>query len=232
MLEKVEKIIINDFDKSIFLFWKSILENPDNFIKKIRSAKLDLREWNNQKKIYQGEITDDLSIAFSTFYLNRTNRSGIIGGGPIGGRQQSGKWGIDARFNKEELIQRIERISLYKKRIQVTNFDGIELIKKFKNKKKKFFLYLDPPYYIKGNCLYLNHYHHKDHENLATFLNKNANMNWILSYDNAPEIASFYKERTIQEFSLNYHADTARKGFEFLILSDSIRLPERNNQFS
>lgn len=224
MLEKVENIVINDFDRAIYAFWKSITENSERFVRKLEKVELSIEEWYKQKKIYRSNTKDDFKLGFATFYLNRTNRSGIIEGGPIGGVNQTGNWGIEARFNRTNLVERISKIALYKNRITVTNKDGISLIKEVKNR-KNVLAYLDPPYYVKGSSLYLNYYKHQDHQELAKILNKNSNMKWILTYDNVPEIAELYEERSCFEFSLNYHADTAKIGKELLILSDSLNLP-------
>lgn len=224
ILEKVEKIIINDLDKAIYAFWNSAINNSDKFIRKIDKIDLSMNEWNKQKEIYRSKTNDEFKLGFATFYLNRTNRSGIIEGGPIGGVKQKGNWGIDARFNKETLIERIEKISMYRNRIKITNKDGIDLIKSL-YKRDRLFAYLDPPYFIKGSSLYLNHYREHDHIQLADILNKNNKMNWVLTYDNVPEIELLYKKRKKLDFYLNYHADTAKKGYELLIYSDKIKLP-------
>jgi DNA adenine methylase len=224
MLEKVEDIVINDLDEAIYAFWKSVTEQPNKFIQKLEKIEVSVIEWQKQKEIYRRKSKDILKLGFSTFYLNRTNRSGIIEGGVIGGSNQQGKWGIDARFNKEALIERIEKIALYKNRISVSNKDGILLIKELR-RKKKVFAYLDPPYYVKGGSLYLNHYRHEDHERLANLLNNSSNLHWMLTYDNIDEIKKMYSARACYEFSLNYHADTAKVGQELLILSDQLKLP-------
>jgi DNA adenine methylase len=128
-LEKVDSIIINDLDKSIYFFWKTILTQTDQFINKISKTKITIAEWHKQKAIYRSKQSSPFDLGFATFFLNRTNRSGIIDGGPIGGAKQKGNWKIDARFNKEDLIERIENIDSYKKRIKITNKDGIALLK-------------------------------------------------------------------------------------------------------
>ena len=110
-LEKVDSIIINDFDKAIYSFWDSILLDTDSFIEKLETVDLTIHEWERQKEIYNSVDSTKLELGFASFYLNRTNRSGIIEGGPIGGRNQSGKWKIDARFNRINLIERIKKIS-------------------------------------------------------------------------------------------------------------------------
>lgn len=220
-LEKVDSIIINDLDKAIYSFWKSILIQTDKVIDKIKNAELSIEEWRHQREIYCNKKSNLLELGFATFYLNRTNRSGIIEGGPIGGINQTGKWLIDARFNKKELIERIKNIASYKSRIKVTNKDGIELLKEL-HKNKNYFIYLDPPYYVKGSCLYLNHYQQDNHERLANFLNKHNKFYWVLTYDNVSQIKDLYSGRRLYEFSFNYHIDLPKLGKEILVLSDKV----------
>ena len=180
-------------------------------------------EWRKQKSIHNDKRSSEFALGFSTFFLNRTNYSGIIEGGPIGGAGQKGKWKLNARFNKEKLIEKIERIALYKSRIKVSSMDGLTLLSKYKSE-KNVFIYLDPPYCMKGGCLYLNHYVDENHSNLAQFLNKNKNLKWLLTYDNVKSIKKLYSERRQKNFSLNYSASSASKGKEVMIFSDSLLL--------
>lgn len=220
-LEKVERIVINDLDKAIYSFWKSVIFDSERFVEKIYSTSITIKEWKKQKLIYSNARSGDFDLGFATFFLNRTNISGILNGGPIGGMQQKGKWKIDARFNKENLIERILQLSLYKNRISVFNKDGVDLINNYLNK-KNVFIYLDPPYYEKGATLYLNHYKKRNHEKLAKLLNRNMGSFWLLTYDNRKEIKSLYPERQIVSFSLFHNAYKSRKGKEILILSDAL----------
>ncbi|MFA4941436.1 MAG: DNA adenine methylase [Patescibacteria group bacterium] len=228
MLEKVNKIIINDFDRAIFSFWKSILNHTDKFINKINTTPITIKEWNKQKAIYSNTRSKEFELGFATFFLNRTNRSGILNAGAIGGVKQLGDWKLDARFNKEDLISRIKKISYYKDRISVKNEDGIKLVKNLVNR-KNLFIFLDPPYYDKGSCLYLNHYKDENHKKLADFLNSKNNMHWILTYDNVKPIQNLYLKRKSYKFSLNYHANESRKGSELLFLSDSLKFKQKKN---
>jgi len=222
-LEKVEKIVINDLDRAIYSFWKSAIFDSEKLIRKIRSIPVTINEWKKQKAIYNNPRSRGFDLGFATFFLNRTNISGILDGGPIGGLDQKGKWKIDVRFNKENLIKRICQLALYKNRISVFNKDGLELIKEFLNK-KNIFIYLDPPYFEKGATLYLNHYKKENHEALAKQLNQNPDTFWLLTYDNKREIRSLYSNRRIINFSLNYNAYESRKGREMLIFSDAIAI--------
>jgi DNA adenine methylase len=220
-LEKVDRIVINDLDKAIYSFWKSAVFDSARFINKIQSTPVTIREWKKQREIYNDKYAKQFERGFATFFLNRTNVSGILDGGPIGGIEQKGNYKIDARFNKETLAEKIHQLSLYKNRISVFNKDGIELIADYLNKKNTF-IYLDPPYFEKGATLYLNHYKKDNHEALANELNKNSDAFWLLTYDNKKEIKSLYPDRRIVNFTLNYNAYESRKGREVMILSDAL----------
>jgi len=222
-LEKVDHIIINDLDSSIYSFWRGILYNTERFIKKINSVHVTIEEWHRQKKIYKDISSSEFDRGFATFFLNRTNRSGIIGGGPIGGMEQKGQWKINARFDKKKMISRIKKISLYRDRIKVFNIDGIELMKQVFNM-QNILVYVDPPYYEKGSTLYLNHYNESNHIELANFLNDNKEISWLLTYDNVPEINALYADRAVIEFDLHYHINKPKKCKEILIKSDRISI--------
>jgi len=228
--EYVHEIIINDADYNIFCFWQTILENPEGFKKKINKIKVNLNTWKKQKKILEApEKYEPYEIGFATFFLNRCNRSGILlNAGPIGGYDQDGDWRIDARFNKEELVKRIERISFYRKRISIYHLDAIVFLKQIVEKQenvKKALVYLDPPYYVKGSALYLNHFDHKDHLELANYLKANLAFKWIMTYDDVAEIREMYKDKKQVKIYLNYSAQKVRLGSELLIADKSLSLP-------
>lgn len=82
-------------------------------------------EWKAHREVLRHpEDHTDFEVGFSTFYLNRTNRSGVLTGGVIGGLGQSGKWKIDARFPRNELITRIELIASLRESITLYNLDA------------------------------------------------------------------------------------------------------------
>ena len=105
----VNEITINDLDRSIYAFWHSILTNTNKFCRKIRNTEVTLNNWKRFRKIFLNKEKASLfDLGFATFFLNRTNRSGIINGGVIGGVKQKGEYKIDCRFNKDNLIDRIK----------------------------------------------------------------------------------------------------------------------------
>ena len=174
--------------------------------------------------MYRHKDADLSDLGFATFFLNRTNRSGILEGGVIGGKDQTGKWPLNARFNKENLIRKIEIIAEHKQNIEVMNEDGLEVIRRFANMPTVLF-YIDPPYYFKGSLLYLNSYNHNDHSRLAELLNSLTETKWIVSYDNVPQVRALYSARSKQyEFSLYYHAHSSKEGSEVMVFSDNLEV--------
>lgn len=222
----VDEIIINDADPAIYCFWKSVTEQADKLVKKIEDSEISIEEWKKQKKIQESiNQHSTLEIGFSTFYLNRTNRSGILKGGVIGGISQNGKYRMDARFNKTELINRIEAISEKKDSIRVSCRDGIELLKNPMWDVAQSMAYIDPPYFMKGSLLYMNHYKPDDHERLSVEIKK-LKSNWILSYDDVPEVRRMYNWATPIEFKLHYSTAKSCFGKELFFASDSLIMPK------
>lgn len=229
--EYATRVIINDIDKSIYAFWHSILNKTDEFCHLIENSKLNIKTWEYQRGLQrQKRNISLLKLGFSTFYLNRTNRSGIINGGVIGGLGQTGKWKIDARFNKADLTERIRKIAAYKNRIDIYNLDAKELLKKIApSMPQKSLFYLDPPYYIKGHALYVNHYKPKDHKSIANTIKRVKKYHWIVSYDCTPEITELYDEFRQLHYSINYSAAKAKAGKEVMIFSDNLSVPKIQN---
>jgi len=230
--EHVERIILNDVDPCIYAFWEAVLCRKNDFIKRLKEIPISIDEWRRQREIYLNHKRySKIKVAVATFYLNRCNRSGIIvNGGPVGGYEQAGKWKINARFNKDELIRRIEKVHLYRDRIDFYNLDAIDFLDRLAvcfDTKRKMLIYLDPPYYVKGSSLYLNHYDHDDHVRLASYLQKHHDFHWLLTYDNVPEINALYREYCRFPFDLLYTAHSRKMGSELLIHSKDFHLDYR-----
>lgn len=229
--EYVNHIILNDADRMIYLFWKSILFDTERFIKLINDVPVTIKEWRKQKQVLNDiESYSELEVAFATFYLNRCNRSGILNAGPIGGQLQSGKWHIDARFNKNALIRRIEKVALFNSRINIYNLDAIEFMEQYilpmATQNNRLLVYLDPPYYSKGDQLYLNYYTAEDHVKLSKFINNQGGFRWIVSYDDVQQVRQLYGNNAINEVSLYYSAHKTRIGKEVIIFSMDSIIPD------
>ena len=232
--ECVRRIHINDVDRSIFAFWHCVLNEPEELCRLIKQKRLSISEWKRQKAVQREKATAPLiELGFSTFYLNRTNRSGIINGGVIGGLEQIGEWKIDARFNKKELISRIEKIAGFSNRIDLHNLDACAFLEKIKpNLPLKTLVYLDPPYFYKGNRLYHSFYKPHDHELLAQWIMQNLSHHWLVSYDNVAQIEAAYSGKRMLRYSIGYSAREAYQGSEIMIFSDGLTMPAQAHPLS
>src|SRR5690554_705285 len=228
----VKEITINDKDRSIYAFWYSVLNNTNKLCGLIESAELNIPEWRKQKEIQANkESADLLSLGFSTFYLNRTNRSGIINAGVMGGIEQNGNYLMDCRFNKPELIQRIKNIAKHKKNIRLYRKDAVKLIDKIQEEaqNENIIFYFDPPYYLKASTLYMNHYKEHNHKEVSDKIKAIQNIRWIVSYDNVPEIQKLYIDYPKKEFSFKHTAYESRLGKEVMFFSNNIVQPNIEN---
>lgn len=225
--EFVNQIIINDIDRSIYAFWYCVLNNTQELCNRIKQTAITMDEWENQKAVQQEkEQAELLDLAFSTFFLNRTNRSGIIKGGVIGGKEQTGEWKMDVRFNKADLIKRIEKIALYRDRISLHCLDSIAFINEIlPDIDDHTLIYFDPPYYNQGSALYVNHYTHENHVELSRYIQR-LNCKWMLTYDYTPKIIEMYRDVEKRLLTLSYTASQKVKGSEMLAFSNKFIIPE------
>jgi DNA adenine methylase len=225
--EFASTILLNDADPRIYAFWRAVMFRTDEFVKKIERTSITMATWRKCRAIYDGGVSrqPQLDIAFAVFFLNRCNRSGIMmGGGPIGGYEQAGTWKLDARFNRTGLINRIRRVASYGDRVGVSRLDALELLQKLPSHERTL-VYLDPPYFRKGQRLYLNALEHQDHKHLAKLLLSRPAFHWVLTYDNAPEIQKLYADLNPRPFELSYSAYKRRVGKELIILDPRLVIP-------
>ncbi len=223
----VGRIKINDIDRSIYAFWYAVLNETETLCRMIVDTPVSMATWHVQHELQKHkEEADLLELGFSTFFLNRTNRSGILNGGVIGGKEQTGNYKIDARYNKKELIERIEKVAGYADLIELTSMDAVALLKRYKRTPAaKTFCYLDPPYYVKGRDLYLNYYDNDDHRAIADAIKKYKGK-WIISYDAVDFIKKLYGEFRQKEYYLSYSAGNRSKGKEIMVYSVGLILPD------
>jgi DNA adenine methylase len=226
--EYVQHIHINDVSRPVFAFWRSMLENTEEFTRLMRNTPLTVASWKRQKSILNNQDDyDDLDLGFATFFLNRTNRSGLLNGGVIGGQDQTGPWKIDARFNRAALIARVEAIARLRRRISLYREDAADFLKgAVKDFPLKTLIYLDPPYYRKGKELYYDYYNHDDHVQIAALVKKNLkNRRWIVSYDDTPQIRELYSRFAHVVYQIGYSARDVRRGSEIMFLAPGLRVP-------
>src|SRR6185437_3755245 len=217
--EYVSRIHINDVSRPVHAFWKAVLDHTDPLCRLVRDTPLTVTEWDKQRQIMRNRKERDvLALGFATFFLNRTNRSGILNGGIIGGRDQTGPWKIDARYNSTELVNRIQSIASMRDRIKLTKSDALTFLKSgVKKWPAKTLIYLDPPYFVKGRDLYHDFYEPDDHASVAEFVrNGIVKQRWIVSYDNAPTIRNLYSGLPHIVYDIGYSARSASKGSEVM----------------
>lgn len=219
---------INDINAGVHAFWQAVVDDTDALCQRIRDTKPNLTTWRRQKEVQQSSGPDPLDLAFSTFFLSRTNRSGIIRGGVIGGFAQDSKWNIDARYNTPDLIRRIEKVARFKSRITVSRIDAATLLQQLgkADHGHAWFWYLDPPYYHKAERLYDNFYTHEDHVNVSRLI-RAMRMPWLVSYDSAEEITAIYKGVPSITYALRHSAASSRTGREVMFHSSDLLMPRR-----
>ncbi|WP_288080917.1 DNA adenine methylase [Pseudomonas sp.] len=219
----VKNIIINDIDQAIYSFWDSVTNHSNAFIKLLLETPVTVDEREKQREIYFNPGKhNELELGFATFFLNRTNRSGIIKGGVIGGKNQDGNYKIDARYTKDNLAKRIHDIGQMKDRINIQSRDAFEFIS-LVEKTNNSLINLDPPYYEKGSQLYSSFYNHQDHIQIAE-LAQNIETPLIITYDNCAEIQEIYKDHDSITFNIIYSSHLGRPIAKELLVYKNIRI--------
>ena len=226
----VSSVFINDADARVSAFWESVVNDSDRFVERVFNVPLTMTEWYKQREICAAPGSHDrFAVGFSTFFMNRCNRSGVlIKAGPIGGYKQAGKWKLNVRFNREPLAERILALARLKDQINVSCLDAIEFLKKKLPKsvgRNRVFVYLDPPYVHKGQRLYLNAYEEHDHIDLARYLERQEILPWIMSYDDTELVRGLYADQQLKMMPIQYTLHEKRVAKELIIAPHRIDLP-------
>jgi len=224
----VSHIHINDADPAVSVFWRAAVQDTAELIKMVANEPVTMEAWHHWRAMMLGETTGtQIERGFATFFMNRTNRSGILKGGVIGGKAQAGAYKLDARFMRDELCLRLERIGRHAEGISVYEEDAYKLLMRCHEfLPRTSLIYLDPPYYVKGAGLYRNFYKHDDHAQIARLLGSNRfRRPWVVSYDNAEEIRTMYSYAHSFTYGLRYTAQQRYTGSEVMFFSESLKPP-------
>ena len=220
---------INDFDPAVFDFWVSVTRQPEEMLRLLADTPVNLKQWLYWREVLRGKISVcQVDRGFATLFMNRTNRSGVLKGGVIGGLKQEGAYKLDARLKKNVLSKRIAKIAEHAAHISVYNEDALQLLTRCKTfLPPASLIYLDPPYYVKGQGLYRNFYGHEDHVAIARLLqSKGFARPWVVSYDNVDQIQQMYKMSAAIAYGLNYTAQVRYVGSEIMFFSTKLAVPE------
>ncbi|MBI2727423.1 MAG: DNA adenine methylase [Polaromonas sp.] len=222
----VTKIYLNDFDPAIYAFWRSVLNHSEELCELVQRTDITIEEWKKQREIYAFPTGHTVvERGFSTLFLNRTNRSGIIKAGVIGGLNQNGNYLLDCRFNRDDLILKIKRIAAVRSQVKLTRLDAVQFLHKvIPETGENTLVNLDPPYYEKGSELYTSFYKTEDHSTLAHAVEK-IDRRWMVTYDDAPAIRQLYARFPRFTSDLNYSAQVKRVGTELLVLDPKLIAP-------
>jgi DNA adenine methylase len=227
----VSELFLNDADIRISAFWRSVLYASERFVETIHSIPVTMTEWHHQRDICaHPDLHAEFDVGFATFFMNRCNRSGVItGAGPIGGWNQTGKWRVDVRFNRNNLAERIVYLARQKDRIHINCQDAVDFLKAKLPRgrgRSKIFVYLDPPYVQKGQRLYLNSYNHANHVQLAQYMYKQITLPWIMSYDDNDLVRELYIRYKVAIMSIQYSLQEKRPARELIITPHHVSVPK------
>lgn len=223
--EYVDHVVLNDLDPGIAAFWRAVFHQTDDLVGLIEGADVSMDAWHASRAVYKarGTDADDLALGYATFFLNRTNRSGILTARPIGGLDQTGPWKIDARFNRPGLARRVRTLGNYRNRVTLTEEDGVDLVRRMRGPRQ--FIYADPPYLVRGSDLYLNTLAWRDHQRMARLLSGSA-ARWMVTYDEDERVHELYPNQRRAVFSIAHTAARPHVGRELAVFGDAVAVPK------
>jgi DNA adenine methylase len=215
------RIFLNDADPRVYSAWATVVHDSDRFVQAVKDVEVSVDTWRKCKAAVEDPSNlNRFELGFATFFLNRTNRSGILrGSGPIGGYGQTGKWKMDARFYRESMIQRAKWIGSQADRIVLSNLDAMDFLQKTADgiDLSESLYFIDPPYVAAGSRLYMNRMSPGDHKDLASFLCAGKLENWIVTYDDCELIRELYASQSIDRLNVRYSLQNKRLEGEVLI---------------
>ena len=215
----ISNIVINDFDRAVFCMWDAIVNHSDDLCAYIDDVDLSITTWLKCREVYQNQSEyDDFDLGKAAFFLNRTNVSGILSGGVIGGIEQKGRYLIDARFNREGLKNKIRALGRRRDDIDIHMEDAEDFIHTISEDVENPFAYFDPPYVQKGPGLYRSSFDEKKHRSLAAAI-KSCEFSWFATYDADDLVDELYNGFVRDTIVLGYSAHSAGQGEERLIMS-------------
>lgn len=196
-------VVINDMDPGISALWKSVRDAPRDLVALVTPFKPSPEKFY-EFKAADGDISiDPVKLGFQKLALHQMSYSGLgfMSGGPLGGREQRSEYNTSCRWNPVRLhkfIIRYHKLMASFRRFDILCGDFAAALDKVP---AKGFVYLDPPYFVRGAELY-RHSFSGDHQRLANVL-REKRFRWALSYDDCQDIRSLYEGwATIRSFNM------------------------------
>ncbi len=224
----VNEAYISEKDPLIVAFWNAVLYQNEELVEFIKSLEVSLETWYSLKKYLHFDSDhkyNTVELAGAFLFFNRTNFSGIIKGGPLGGKQQQSSYKFDCRFNREKIIEKIQGLHDLKGRLHVAEVDGIKFMQRMTSgTNENLLFYVDPPYYGAGRELYRYYFIDEDHQKLSAFL-KRLEHPWLLSYDDADFIRNLYTDSKTFPVYTDYQSGNLRRNVRELLISNFLIPP-------
>lgn len=222
----IEELWMNDASPLISSFWESLFFNTNELVKLIKETPVCMKTWNACKEVVDSPYKHDtLKLGFSSFFLNRTNRSGLLMGGPIGGKNQSGPYLMQCRFNKEKLISRVLSVASLRDKVKIDNIDGVDFLKKTESMVDSSLVFIDPPYVKQGYNIYRKYSFKKhDHVRLSEYIQR-SKWKWIITYDDHQLVKDLYSGDAVQSMRIDYFSKKEKSNNEIIFAAQSCILP-------
>mgnify|MGYP001440887376 CR=1 FL=1 len=221
----IHKAWINDKDVGVASLWTSVMRYHDELKRKVVNFVPSVDIFYQYKDILlSNQPMDVVELGFMKLAVHQMSFSGlgVMAGGPIGGKTQLGNYTIDCRWSADYICNKINkyhalfsRTNMYNNICSSFNFEKVLEDDIDDNA----LVYIDPPYYVKGNDLYIVKFEKSDHMRLAELL-KCAKYRWLLSYDDCEEVRELYNWAVIQPVGVNYTIKTSRNKSEVLIFRE------------
>jgi len=206
----LESILINEIDPSLARLWNAVIKTPCRLRSGVRAVKPSVDLFLRAKD----RVLRGVGSGLEAMIVNRMSYGGRgVKANPQGGLKQDSEYKIDCRWKPEALCRNISTCSRLLNSVDIVGGKcHSEDYSIWLN--SPHLMYLDPPYWEKGEGLYLHSFDEEEHERLRRELGHR--INWILSYNNVPETQLMYNGYHRQTGTTNGNGGF-KEGSEMLI---------------